>query len=111
MTDEPVVVDNGDAGRFELWVEGQLAGFAEHHRRDGVLVITHTEIDPAFEGRGLGSVLTRSVLEGARRRGEPVLPLCPFTRAYIQRHPSFVELVPRSERAALGFDEVSDLED
>src|SRR3954464_4642228 len=95
---DPSVLDNPDAGRFEVLVEDQVAGFAEYRRTDGAVAFTHTVIDPAFEGRGLGSVLAPGALDAARAAGAPVLPFCPFIRGYIQRHPAYLDLVPDDRR-------------
>ena len=54
-----------------------------------------------MEGQGLGSRLVREALTGLRDRGVAVLPYCPFVKAYLQRHPELVDLVPEAERAAL----------
>jgi uncharacterized protein len=95
----PEVVDNPAAGRFEVLVDGEVAGFAEYRRSDGATAFTHTVVDPAFEGRGLGSALARGALDATRRAGSPVLPYCPFIRSYIQRHPDYLDLVPDDRRA------------
>ena len=89
----PVVTDVPESHRFEVRVDGELAGFAIYHRRGGRIYLVHTEIDPAFEGHGLGSVLARGVLDAERSLGEPVVPLCPFMRSYIDRHPDDAALV------------------
>ena len=100
MTDtEPKVVDNPEAGRFEVLVDGEVAGFAEYRRTKSSVAFTHTVIEPAFEGRGLGSVLARGALDATREAGCPVLPFCPFIRGYIQRHPAYLDLVPPNRRA------------
>ncbi len=91
---EPTVVDRPESGRFEILLDGEVAGFAEYQRSDQTVVFTHTEIDPRFEGRGLGSVLARQALDAARDQRLRVLPLCPFIRGYIQRHPDYLDLVP-----------------
>lgn len=96
------VIDNVEAGRFELIVDGQVVGKMEYQRVGEGLALTHTEIDPASEGRGLASALARAVLDGARDRGEAILPFCPFVNAYIKRHPEYLDLVPESERAGFG---------
>jgi len=93
------VVDNPRADRFELLVGDQVAGFAEYERGTQLLALTHTVIEPRFEGRGLGSVLAREALEQARSAGSSVLPYCPFIRRYIQRHPAYLDLVPAERRA------------
>ncbi|GGM52719.1 N-acetyltransferase [Micromonospora sonchi] len=96
---EPTVVDNPSAGRFEIMVDGQVAGFAEYRRRNGTISFTHTLIESNFEGRDLGSKLARGALDAVREEGSGVLPFCPFIRGYIQRHPDYLDLVPTDQRA------------
>jgi len=87
------VRDNHDLHRYEIRVDGALAGFAAYRRRPGAVVFTHTEVDPSYEGRGLGSVLAKQALDDVRARGLGVVPLCPFINAYIQPHPDYADLV------------------
>ncbi|WP_336028485.1 GNAT family N-acetyltransferase [Geodermatophilus sp. FMUSA9-8] len=101
----PQVVDVPEAGRFEVRVDGAAAGFAEYRRTASSLAFTHTVVDPAFEGRGLGSVLARGALDAARAEGVPVLPFCPFIRSWIERHPDYVALVPAARRAQFSLPE------
>jgi predicted GNAT family acetyltransferase len=95
---EPRVVDNPAASRFQILVDGEVAGFADYQRRGSTISFTHTVIDSKFKGRGLGSVLARYVLDAARADGSAVLPFCPFIRGYIQRHPAHLDLVPTDQR-------------
>jgi uncharacterized protein len=100
---EPTVLDVPDQSRFEIHVDGRLAGFAQYRVKPGLVVFTHTEVDDAFEGRGLGSVLVRSALDTMRQRGLSVRPDCPFVRAYVARHPGeYLDLVPEDLRPRLG---------
>jgi predicted GNAT family acetyltransferase len=103
---EPTVLDVAEWSRFEIHVDGRLAGFAAYRMRPGpgpaLQVFTHTEIDDAYEGRGLGSVLVRTALDSARSRGLSVRPDCPFVRSYIARHPDYLDLVPEELRPRLG---------
>jgi predicted GNAT family acetyltransferase len=108
---EPKVVDNPEASRFEVLVDGEVAGFAEYRRADGAVAFTHTVIDQAFEGRGLGSVLARGALDNTREAGSAVLPFCPFIRGYIQRHPAYLDLVPDDRRAEFELAPASDQPD
>jgi hypothetical protein len=108
---DPRVVDNPEAGRFEVLVDGEVAGFAEYQRTKSAVAFTHTVIDPAFEGRGLGSVLARGALDATREARSPVLPFCPFIRGYIQRHPAYLDLVPDERRAEFELAPVSDQPD
>ncbi len=103
MTDSaPQVVDSPEAGRFEVRVDGVVAGYAEYRRTPSTVSFTHTVVDPAFEGRGLGSVLARGALDAVRAEGAQVLPHCPFIRAWIERHPDHLDLVPAGRRARFG---------
>jgi uncharacterized protein len=95
------VVNNSDQHRYEIRVDGTPVGFAAYEERPGVLTFTHTEIDSAYEGKGLGSVLARSALEGTRTNGQQVVPLCPFITDYIRRHPKYLDIVVPERRAAL----------
>ena len=87
------VVDVPEQHRFEVRVDGELAGFAEYSRMGERLVFRHTEISDAYEGRGLGSQLARGALDLARAGDHPVVPLCPFIASYIERHPDYQDLV------------------
>jgi predicted GNAT family acetyltransferase len=96
------VVDNPQADRFEIHVDGELAGVVQYHRQDTTISLMHTVVDPRFEGKGYASALARSVLDAARAEGLAVLPFCPYIRGYLQRHPEYVDLVPPDERARFG---------
>jgi hypothetical protein len=51
---DPRVVDNPEQGRYELWLGATRAGFVDYLSEPGTLLLVHTEVDPAFEGRGSG---------------------------------------------------------
>jgi uncharacterized protein len=92
------VVDVPERSRFEIRVDGDVAGFAEYRRRPGLIAFIHTLIDPRFEGRGLASQLVRTALSDARSDGLSVLPFCPFVRSYIGDHTEYLDLVPEDMR-------------
>jgi len=94
-TSEPAleISDDPVRHRFEAHVAGVLAGFVTYRRRPGEIIFDHTETEPGFEGRGVGSHLARAVLEAARAEHLRVRPRCPFIAAYIERHPSYADLV------------------
>ena len=94
MTDTAVrVVDNKDDRRYEAYAGDALAGFVQYRTRPGRVVLVHTEIDPAFEGKGIASQLAAAALDDIRRQGLSVTPLCPFIASYIERHPDYADLV------------------
>ena len=96
------VTDNPDKGRFEIVADGELAGFAQYHLRDGVIAFTHTQTDDRFRGHGLASRLVRESLDDARARHLVVVPYCPFVRSWITEHSEYADLVPAERREQFG---------
>ena len=93
------VRDNPDESRYELVVDGRLAGIAQYRLNSERITMYHTEVEPEFEGRGLGDELARAALDDVRRRGLVLVPLCPFIAAFIRRHPGeYLDLVAPSLR-------------
>ena len=81
-----VEADNQAESRFELGVDGLLAELP--YRLNGKrLVLIHTEVPEELEGRGLGGALVTAAIDRAAREGMTVVPLCPFARGWLQRHP------------------------
>jgi hypothetical protein len=96
------VTDNAERERYEIHVDGSLAGFAEYRGHTDTRTFTHTEVDERFEGQGVGSRLVHDALEDARRQGLKVIPMCPFVKAYMGRHPETLDLVDPRIRSAFG---------
>ncbi len=67
-----------------------------------MIAFNHTEVDDEFEGRGLGSQLAQAALDAARDEGLDVLPFCPFIKAWIGKHPEYLDLVPADQRERFG---------
>jgi predicted GNAT family acetyltransferase len=86
------VRDNPALNRFELDAEGHTA-VAYYRLTPGLMTFTHTEVEPALRGRGIGSTLVHGALAAARQRGLKVVARCAFVSAYIGRHPEFADLV------------------
>jgi predicted GNAT family acetyltransferase len=93
---DTTVVDHPERHRFELRIGDTVAGFAEYRLEPGRVVFTHTEVDSAFEGQGLGSKLASGALDSVRGSGLAIVPLCPFIAAYVRRHPEYQDLVATS---------------
>ena len=86
MPDAEQVVDNAAAQRFELQVDGQTA-FLNYERANSALALIHTEVPEALRGRHIGERLVKGALDAARAEGSTVVPICPFVRAYLRKHP------------------------
>jgi predicted GNAT family acetyltransferase len=87
------ITDNAGKSRYEIRLDGELAGFAEYERGEGAVIFTHTEVDSAFEGKGVGGSLARGALADVRAKGLSVVPLCPFIKKWIGKHPDYQDLV------------------
>lgn len=86
------VRDAKERHRFELEVEGHIA-FSTYERANGIVTVIHTEVPPALGGRGVGSALARGLLDLIRAEGSKVVPLCPFVKAFIEKHSEYADLV------------------
>jgi predicted GNAT family acetyltransferase len=87
------VVRNDVEHRYEIHVDGELAGFVEIEDGAGATVLPHTEIDEKFAGRGLGTQLIRRALDDIRARGEKIVPLCPMVKKFIEKNDDYADLV------------------
>jgi NAD+ kinase len=90
---DAVVVDSFEQQRYEILLNGDVAGLLAYRREGGRIDLMHTEIDQAFEGRGLASRLASAALEDARAQGTPVVVSCPFVTGYVQRHPEYADVL------------------
>ncbi|MGI5244128.1 GNAT family N-acetyltransferase [Dactylosporangium sp. CA-139066] len=81
------VVDNAEENRFEIAVDGERAGAAYYRIHDDRIVFTHTEVQPQYEGKGVGSKLANGALTLAKERGLHIVAQCPFIAAYLKKHP------------------------
>ncbi|NLU67585.1 GNAT family N-acetyltransferase [Streptomyces sp. HNM0574] len=93
MTRYPDVVDVPEESRYEARYGGAVAGVAEYLRTGELIAFVHTEVDPHYEGQGVGSALARNSLDAARTAGLAVLPVCPFYASWIGKHPEYQDLL------------------
>jgi uncharacterized protein len=80
------VRNNPTEYRYELWADGELAGYTQYVLDRGRIAFLHTEVYESYEGLGLGGRLARAALDDARTRGLMVMPFCPFVAGFIERH-------------------------
>lgn len=93
------VTDVPERERFEARDEtGAVVGVVTYQLTGNIIAYTHTEVDPAFEGRGVGSTLARAVLDDARSSGRTVVPVCPFLAGWLGKHPEYDPIVARPTR-------------
>lgn len=85
---------NEELRRFEAVTEdGTIAGFAQFIEDSKKVTFTHTEVDDAFGGQGVGSALARGALDSVRASDKSAVPLCPFIKAFIDKNDEYYDLV------------------
>lgn len=89
------VQNNFDEQRFEIEVEGELAGVARYRSSLGVRTFFRTKIEERFQGRNIGRQLVQSALDETRAEGLSVIPECSYVRAFILKHSEYQDLVPK----------------
>ena len=94
------VSDVPDESRYVVTVDGAVAGFLSYRLQGDQFIAVHTEIDPAYGGQGLGGTLVQQVLDNVRDDGLRLLPLCPFVKGFLAKHPEYSDLVDRNGGAA-----------
>ena len=88
--------DDKENHRYVVAVDGTPVGHAVYHLRGDRHIFVHTEVDDAYEGKGVASALARAALDDVAAQGGKVVPLCPFISAWIDRHPEYRSLVDQA---------------
>lgn len=88
--------DGPAKGRYLLVLDGIEAEMTYSRAGEGLIIIDHTEVPAALRGRKVGERLVRQAVEDARRDGISLIPLCPFAKAQIDRHPEWQDVLRRS---------------
>ena len=88
-----MVRDNPNELRYELVDGDTVIGQIRYRREPGAVALVHTEVEPAYEGKGLAGTLVEAALQDLRERGLGLIPVCPFVRAWLRRHPDYADLV------------------
>ena len=89
--------------RYDAYGDGpEVAGFVDYQETNELVVLTHTEVDPTFEGRGVGSALARAALDDIRERELKALVICPFILSWLRRHPEYVGVLFNAPPAKVG---------
>lgn len=94
--------DGASKGRYRLVVDGMEAEMTYSRAGEGLIIIDHTEVPAGLRGRKVGERLVRQAIEDARRDGIAIIPLCPFAKAQIGRHPEWQDVLRRSQEGAGG---------
>lgn len=83
---------NSDAFRYEAWHGAELASQIDYRIDNNVMTITHTGTPPRFRHQGIAGALTAFMMDDARENHIRVKALCPYTAAWIHRHPEYQQI-------------------
>ena len=99
----PTEVRNNIAlARFEITVDGEVAGYTEYQDTVGERAFVHTEVGPRFGESGCARALVEGALDATRREGLGALPMCREVQQFIETHPQYLSMVPHWARDRLG---------
>lgn len=84
---------NQTENRFEALSNQEIIGVVNYDKEDDVIIVTHTGVEPEYEGQGIAGALTKEVLAYITKNSLKITPLCSYTKAYINRHPEYESLV------------------
>ena len=74
-------------GEFEALIEGKRAGLMTYTwAGEERFIIDHTEVEPNFNGKGVGKEMVLAAVDFARKNGLKIIPLCPFAKATFQKN-------------------------
>lgn len=102
MASGPEIRDNTALDRFELSIDGNLAGIAEYQDTASERAFVHTEIYPEHAGQGYGREFVQAALDSTRQQGFGILPLCPMVLHFVASRPGYLALVPAWARDRFG---------
>ena len=84
---------NVDKQRYEIFVDGTLAGLTQAVEDGEVVTMPHTKVFDEFEGQGLASVLVTGALDDIRARGLKIVAECPYVANFVVKHPEYADLL------------------
>ncbi len=82
-------------GRYFVRIDGAEAEMTYSRAGEGMIIIDHTDVPDAMRGRSVGQAMVRHAVEDARAEGRRIIPLCPFAKAQIARHPDWQDVLER----------------
>ncbi len=91
MTTE--VHDNAGSSRYEVLVDGAVAGHLAYRRAGDDLHIPSTVVQPAYRGQGLAALLVRHALDDVRSRGGSVTTTCWYVQDWLAAHPDYRDVL------------------
>lgn len=85
--------DRPSGGRYVATIEGHEAEITFSRASPKLVIVDHTGVPDALRGRGVGQALALHAIEDARAGGWKIMPLCPFFKAQVERHPEWRDVI------------------
>lgn len=85
--------DYGHKGAFFAIMDERKAGEMTYSMADNKMIIDHTEVEPAYNGKGIGKDLVFAAVEFARKENYKIIPLCPFANATFKKNPEIQDVL------------------
>lgn len=93
--DDIVSEDSPKGGRYVIGEAGQEAMMTFSRASPKLIIVDHTEVPDIYRGQGFGAKLALHAIEEARKGGWKIIPLCPFMKAQVARHPEWADVISR----------------
>lgn len=100
-THAPAVSLAPEHQRYEIAVDGGLAGFTAYVDHGEQRIFYHTEIGDEFSGRGLAGTLVARALADTRTAGRRIVPVCPYVARWVKEHHDVDDVVDPITPAAV----------
>jgi len=79
-------INNGNKGFFRAMDNEIQAGLMTYSwAGTEKFIIDHTEVDPAFGGKGVGKKMVMEAVDFARNNNLKIIPLCPFAKSVFDK--------------------------
>jgi predicted GNAT family acetyltransferase len=96
MNDNDLIVEREEGptrGRYFIKLSPDAEAEMTFRKTDNnTIVVDHTGVPPAFEGRGIAAKLVHKMIEDARKDGFKINPVCSYVVAQFRRHPEWADL-------------------
>ena len=80
-------------GEYSIVVDGSRAFTTYSRATLRLIIVDHTDVPDSLRGTGLGQRLAKHVVEEARTGSWKIIPLCPFFKSQVDRHPEWRDVI------------------
>lgn len=85
--------DTGSKGLYTATLDGHTAEMTYSRASEKLIILDHTGVPDQLRGKGVGQALAAHAIDEARKGGWKIMPLCPFFKAQVLRHPEWHDVI------------------